>query len=85
MLLFLHAFSCYDYTPSFFGVGKTKFFYELVKNVDKYRLTFTELSLNPSNIRADQLKVIQNIVLACLVKKDFKPLKMFALTHSCIQ
>ena len=41
MLLFLHAFSGCDYTPSFFGVGKTKFFDEMVKNVAKYRLTIT--------------------------------------------
>ena len=38
----------------------------------KYRLTFTELSLNPSNIRADQLKVIQNFVLACYGEEGFQ-------------
>ena len=41
MLLVLHAFSGCDYTPSFFGIGKTKFFDEMVKNVAKYRLIFT--------------------------------------------
>ena len=75
MLLFLHAFSGCDYTSSFFGLGKTKFFDEMVKNVDKYRLTFTELSLNPSNIRADQLKVIQNFVLTCYGEEAFQAVK----------
>ena len=34
MLLFLHAFSGCDYTPSFFGIGKTKFFDEMVKKYE---------------------------------------------------
>ena len=72
MLLFLHAFSGCDYTPSFFGVGKTKFFDEMVKNIDRYRHTFTELSLNPSNVRAEQLKVIQKFVFASYGEEDFE-------------
>ena len=44
----------------------------MVKNVDKYRLTFTELSLNPSNIRPDQFKVIQKFVLACYGEEGFE-------------
>ena len=35
MLLFLHVFSGYDYTPSFFGIGKNKFFDEMVKNIGR--------------------------------------------------
>ena len=47
-LLFYHAFSGCDYVPSFYGHGKIQFCDEMVKNIDSYRETFTQLSQLPT-------------------------------------
>ena len=62
-LLFYHAFSGCDYTPSFFGHGKVSFWDEMIKNMADYRQTFTELSQAPRLVTESQLKVLETYVL----------------------
>ena len=64
MLLFFHAFTGCDYSPSFFEVSKTQFFNEMVKNIRFYSKVFIEWSEKPDVVTLDHLSIVRKFVIA---------------------
>ena len=62
-LLFFHALTGCDYNPSFFGIGKCRFFDELVRNIGFYRKAFTELSLSPMAVTSDHMIIVKEFII----------------------
>ena len=67
-LLFLFALSGSDFTPSFYGVGKLRFFdlYIDYKDADQ---VFRELSSGPEEMTEEQFKAVETFVLAAYQTK----------------
>jgi len=63
-LLFYHSFSGCDYTPSFFGIGKVRFWDLLFSDSDKYRDVFNSLSTAPTEVTDEQMEVLEHYVLS---------------------
>ena len=69
-IIIYHFFSGCDYAPSIFGHGKIQFWDEMVKNIDSYRETFTQLSQLPTeitDIHIDTIKILFYAHMAALV------------------
>ena len=54
-LLFFHAFTGCDYTSSFFGIGKTRWF-DVLKEDSTIDEAFKDLSTSPSEVTESELK-----------------------------
>ena len=82
-LLFFHSFTGCDYTPSFFNVGKIRWWDVMITEIGLYKDVLNQLSTSPPQVTNNQLQVIIDLTLKAY-RSDFNtlaPARLDSISH----
>ena len=60
---FYHSFTGCDYTPSFYNVGKVRWWDVMVAELDLYKDVLNQINTSTQQVTDNQLQVIVNLTL----------------------